>query len=152
MKLYLYKYETLRLYIIHNQITNFKNMATKQLPTIFLLFLAAAVVCIVNGQSATNVRATYHIYNPAKIGWNLNKASAYCSTWDANKPLACRKKYGWTAFCGPAGPRGQASCGKCLRVSTKQIAHEFSCINKGFADCFWLLIISFLIRGILDQR
>ncbi|RZC89419.1 hypothetical protein C5167_036259 [Papaver somniferum] len=91
-------------------------MATKQLPTIFLLFLAAAVVCIVNGQSATNVRATYHIYNPAKIGWNLNKASAYCSTWDANKPLACRKKYGWTAFCGPAGPRGQASCGKCLRV------------------------------------
>ncbi|KAK9292753.1 hypothetical protein L1049_020733 [Liquidambar formosana] len=43
--------------------------------------------------------------------------SAYCSTWDANKPLAWRRRYGWTAFCGPAGPRGQASCGKCLRVT-----------------------------------
>ena len=42
--------------------------------------------------------------------------SAYCSTWDADKPYAWRSKYGWTAFCGPAGPRGQASCGKCLRV------------------------------------
>ncbi|KAI3845919.1 hypothetical protein MKX03_029069 [Papaver bracteatum] len=89
-------------------------MATKQLSTIFLLFLAAAVICVVNSQSAINVRATYHIYNPAKIGWNLNKAGAYCSTWDANKPLAWRKKYGWTAFCGPAGPRCQASCGKLL--------------------------------------
>ncbi|KAI3912949.1 hypothetical protein MKW98_019302 [Papaver atlanticum] len=86
-------------------------MATKQLYTIFLLFLAAAVICIVNGQSATNVRATYHIYNPAKIGWNLNKASAYCSTWDANKSLAWRKKYGWTAFCGPAGPVYNRSTG-----------------------------------------
>ncbi|PHT81653.1 hypothetical protein T459_14668 [Capsicum annuum] len=27
------------------------------------------------------------------------------------------RKYGWTAFCGPVGPRGQASCGKCLRIS-----------------------------------
>ncbi|WP_423787557.1 hypothetical protein, partial [Klebsiella pneumoniae] len=23
----------------------------------------------------------------------------------------------WTAFCGPVGPRGQASCGRCLKVT-----------------------------------
>ncbi|KAG6703148.1 hypothetical protein I3842_07G070200 [Carya illinoinensis] len=69
------------------------------------------------GESASNVRATYHFYNPEQNGWNLNAVSAYCSTWDANKPLAWRSKYGWTAFCGPVGPRGQAACGKCLRVT-----------------------------------
>ncbi|RWR88870.1 pathogenesis-related protein 4 [Cinnamomum micranthum f. kanehirae] len=80
---------------------------------LFLLGLAA----FAEAQSASNVRATYHKYNPAQNGWDLNKVSAYCATWDANKPLAWRKKYGWTAFCGPAGPTGQASCGKCLRVT-----------------------------------
>ncbi|KAK6911385.1 Chitin-binding, type 1 [Dillenia turbinata] len=70
-----------------------------------------------SGESASNVRATYHYYNPEQHGWDLNAVSAYCSTWDANKPLAWRKKYGWTAFCGPVGPHGQASCGKCLRVT-----------------------------------
>ncbi|KAK4339506.1 hypothetical protein RND71_040968 [Anisodus tanguticus] len=69
------------------------------------------------GESAQNVRATYHIYNPQNVGWDLNAVSAYCSTWDANKSFAWRSKYGWTAFCGPVGPRGQASCGKCLRVT-----------------------------------
>ncbi|KAK7344175.1 hypothetical protein VNO77_13507 [Canavalia gladiata] len=69
------------------------------------------------GQSANNVRATYHLYNPQNIGWNLITASAYCATWDANKPLSWRQKYGWTAFCGPVGPRGRDSCGKCLRVT-----------------------------------
>nr|POE93831.1 wound-induced protein win1 [Quercus suber] len=69
------------------------------------------------GESASNVRVTYHLYNPEQNGWNLNVVSAYCSTWDANKPLAWRSKYGWTAFCGPVGPRGQAACGKCLRVT-----------------------------------
>ncbi|KAJ0079592.1 hypothetical protein Patl1_23286 [Pistacia atlantica] len=69
------------------------------------------------GESASNVRATYHFYNPQQNGWDLMAVSAYCSTWDANKPLAWRQKYGWTAFCGPAGPRGQAACGKCLRVT-----------------------------------
>ncbi|PPS05046.1 hypothetical protein GOBAR_AA15626 [Gossypium barbadense] len=64
-------------------------------------------------------QTTYHYYNPAQNGWNLNAVSAYCSTWDANKPLAWRQKYGWTAFCGPVGPRGQASCGRCLRVTNR---------------------------------
>ena len=72
------------------------------------------------GESASNVRATYHFYNPEQVGWDLRAVSAYCSTWDADKPLAWRKKYGWTAFCGPAGPRGQASCGKCLRVTNSR--------------------------------
>ncbi|XP_047321391.1 pathogenesis-related protein PR-4-like [Impatiens glandulifera] len=80
---------------------------------IVLLLLVEMAV----GQSASNVRATYHLYNPQQIGWDLNTASVYCATWDANKPLAWRQQYGWTAFCGPVGPRGQDSCGRCLRVT-----------------------------------
>ena len=67
-------------------------------------------------QSANNARATYHYYNPEQNGWDLNAVSAYCSTWDASKPLAWRSEYGWAAFCGPSGPTGQATCGRCLRV------------------------------------
>ncbi|GMH10497.1 hypothetical protein Nepgr_012338 [Nepenthes gracilis] len=69
------------------------------------------------GEGANNVRATYHLYNPQDHGWSLYAVSAYCSTWDGNKPLAWRSKYGWTAFCGPVGPHGQAACGKCLKVT-----------------------------------
>ncbi|GLT95165.1 hypothetical protein SLE2022_128620 [Rubroshorea leprosula] len=71
-----------------------------------------------SGESASNVRATYHYYNPEQHGWDLNAVSAYCSTWDASKPYSWRSKYGWTAFCGPVGPHGQAACGKCLRVTS----------------------------------
>ncbi|KAI6685010.1 hypothetical protein NL676_030923 [Syzygium grande] len=78
---------------------------------------AILVAELADAQSASNVRATYHYYNPAQNGWDLNAVSAYCSTWDANKPLAWRRKYGWTAFCGPVGPHGQAACGKCLRIT-----------------------------------
>ncbi|THG08045.1 hypothetical protein TEA_011879 [Camellia sinensis var. sinensis] len=67
--------------------------------------------------SASNVRATYNFYNAAQVGWDLNAVSAFCSTWDANMPLSWRSKYGWTAFCGPVGPTGQASCGLCLLVT-----------------------------------
>lgn len=83
--------------------------------------LAAVLLCaaaaMAAAQSASNVRATYNFYNPEKINWDLNTASAYCATWDAGMSLAWRSKYGWTAFCGPAGPTGQASCGKCLQVT-----------------------------------
>ncbi|RWR88866.1 wound-induced protein precursor [Cinnamomum micranthum f. kanehirae] len=65
----------------------------------------------------TLVRSTYHFYNPEQHGWNLNAVSAFCSTWDANKPLSWRSKYPWTAFCGPQGPTGRDACGKCLRSS-----------------------------------
>jgi len=97
-----------------------------------------------SGQSANNVRATYHLYNPQQIGWNLITASAYCATWDANKPLAWRQKYGWTAFCGPAGPRGRDSCGKCLRVSLS-LQHNQILIQimkkLGYVSCMQIYII-----------
>ncbi|URD74648.1 wound-induced protein [Musa troglodytarum] len=78
-----------------------------------LLCLAAAATA----QEASNVRATYNYYYPAQNNWDLNAVSAYCATWDADKPLAWRQKYGWTAFCGPVGPTGQAACGRCLLVT-----------------------------------
>ncbi|KAL1820573.1 hypothetical protein ACET3Z_015442 [Daucus carota] len=83
----------------------------------FAVFLVICLVAKAAAQQASNVRATYHLYEPEKIGWNYLTASVYCATWDADKPLAFRQKYGWTAFCGPVGPRGQESCGKCLRVT-----------------------------------
>ncbi|KAK8542977.1 hypothetical protein V6N12_015552 [Hibiscus sabdariffa] len=78
------------------------------------------LVCVVASaaaQSATNVRATYNNYNPQNINWDYNTASVFCATWDAGRPLEWRRRYGWTAFCGPVGPQGQASCGRCLRVT-----------------------------------
>lgn len=68
------------------------------------------------GESASNVKATYHFYNAEENGWDLLAVGAYCSTWDADKPYDWRSKYGWTAFCGPVGPQGQEACGRCLRV------------------------------------
>ncbi|KAL5552098.1 hypothetical protein UlMin_002274 [Ulmus minor] len=61
-----------------------------------LLFLGLVVVG--SGQSASNVRATYHLYNPQNIDYDYIRASVYCATWDVNKSLAFRSKYGWTAF------------------------------------------------------
>ncbi|XP_060667942.1 pathogenesis-related protein P2 [Ziziphus jujuba] len=81
-----------------------------------LVVLMMCMVASASAQSASNVRATYHLYNPQNINWDYNAASVYCATWDANKPLEWRRQYGWTAFCGPVGPRGQESCGKCLRM------------------------------------
>ncbi|KAJ1389831.1 RlpA-like domain superfamily [Sesbania bispinosa] len=71
----------------------------------------------VSGQSARNVKAAYHYFNPQNINWDMKAARVFCSTWDANKPLPWRKQYGWTAFCGPVGPQGRAACGKCLKVT-----------------------------------
>ncbi|KAM5561605.1 pathogenesis-related protein PR-4 [Rosa sericea] len=90
-------------------------MAGKQC-VVFLVMVCAAMAGIASAQSATNVRATYHLYNPQDNNWDLRTVSAYCATWDADKPLEWRSKYGWTAFCGPAGPTGQEACGKCLLV------------------------------------
>ncbi|KAH7666160.1 Barwin-like endoglucanases protein [Dioscorea alata] len=71
---------------------------------------------VVNAQSAV-VSATYNYYYPEKNNWDLSAVSAYCATWDADKSLEWRMRYGWTAFCGPVGPTGQASCGMCLKVT-----------------------------------
>ncbi|KAI4301930.1 hypothetical protein L6164_035164 [Bauhinia variegata] len=82
----------------------------------FVFVLVLGLAC---GESATatNVKATGHLYYPEQHNWDLLAVSAFCSTWDANQPLSWRNKYGWTAFCGPVGPRGQAACGNCLRVT-----------------------------------
>nr|AGT16000.1 hypothetical protein SHCRBa_135_C14_R_40 [Saccharum hybrid cultivar R570]AGT17441.1 vacuolar defense protein [Saccharum hybrid cultivar R570] len=86
--------------------------------TVAALLCAAAAAAM--AQQASNVRATYHLYNPQQNNWNLNAVSAYCATWDADKPASWRQQYGWTAFCGPLGPRGQAACGKCIRVTNRE--------------------------------
>lgn len=44
----------------------------------------------VRAQQASNVRATYHYYNPSQNYWDLNAVSAYCAIWDAEKSLAWR--------------------------------------------------------------
>ncbi|MQL78703.1 hypothetical protein Taro_011135 [Colocasia esculenta] len=105
---------------------------------VVLLGLAAAV----RAQEAYNVRATYHYYNPRDNGWDLRRVSAYCSTWDADRPLWWRQKYGWTAFCGPVGPRGRDSCGRCLRVTNRRTGSQITvrivdqCSNGGL-DLDW---------------
>jgi len=86
--------------------------------SLLVVLVVLGVAATARAQSASNVRATYNIYNPAQNNWDLNAVGAYCATWDADKPLAWRQKYGWTAFCGPVGPTGQASCGLCLLVNT----------------------------------
>ncbi|XWS64710.1 hypothetical protein CRYUN_Cryun05aG0026800 [Craigia yunnanensis] len=90
-------------------------------------------------QSASNVRATYHLYNPEQNNWDLTAVSAFFSTWDANRPLEWRQRYGWTAFCGPVGPQGQAACGRCLRVT-----------NTGTGDQATVRIVDQCSNGGLD--
>jgi len=82
--------------------------------TLFVLSMVC-VLALASAQSAI-VQSTYHLYQPEQHNWDLLAVSAYCATWDANQPFSWRSKYGWTAFCGPAGPQGQPSCGRCLRV------------------------------------
>ena len=112
------------------------------------LMLVAALLCAAAAaaaaQQANNVRATYHYYRPAQNNWDLGApaVSAYCATWDASKPLSWRSKYGWTAFCGPAGAHGQAACGKCLRVTNPATGAQITarivdqCANGGL-DLDW---------------
>ncbi|KAK9083534.1 hypothetical protein Scep_030005 [Stephania cephalantha] len=85
--------------------------------TDFCLLLLLFAIVGATAQRATNVRSTYHLYNPDQINWDYLRASVYCATWDANRPIEWRRQYGWTAFCGPAGPTGRDSCGRCLRVT-----------------------------------
>lgn len=96
-----------------------------------MVLLVTSLVAAEAAQKAT-VRTTYHIYEPEKIGWDYMTAGVYCATWDANKPLAWRKKYGWTSFCGPVGPHGRASCGRCLKVSFFSTLMHFEDQNLNF--------------------
>ncbi|KAJ6883182.1 hypothetical protein NC652_030414 [Populus alba x Populus x berolinensis] len=86
------------------------------------------------GESASNVRATYHLYKSTRSRMGLEYAvSAYCSTWDASKPILGEVNRRWTAFCGPAGPRGQASCGKWLEGDKYKDRQELK-QQRGFVD------------------
>ncbi|KAF7080687.1 hypothetical protein CFC21_084722 [Triticum aestivum] len=97
------------------------DVACTRTPVSLLVLVALAAVCLsANGaaaQQASGVAATYNLYSPEKINWDLRAASVFCATWDADMPLAWRQRYGWTAFCGPAGAHGQPSCGRCLQVT-----------------------------------
>ncbi|XP_022143020.1 pathogenesis-related protein PR-4-like [Momordica charantia] len=96
-------------------------METKSLRMLGMIMLCCCLVIRVSeGQSGSNVRATYNLYNAPQINWDLNAVSAFCATWDANQPLEWRSQYGWTAFCGPVGPHGQDSCGQCLLVTNTE--------------------------------
>ncbi|MQL78702.1 hypothetical protein Taro_011134 [Colocasia esculenta] len=103
-----------------------------------LLGLAAAA----SAQEAYNVRATYRNYNPQENRWDLWRVGAYCAPWDAVKPLLWLQKYGWTAFCGPVGPRGREACGRCLRVTNTRTGAQITvrivdqCSNGGL-DLDW---------------
>ena len=45
-----------------------------------ILVLALGILSLANAQSATNVRATYHLYNPQNINWDYLKASVLAKT------------------------------------------------------------------------
>ncbi|XP_042389550.1 pathogenesis-related protein PR-4-like [Zingiber officinale] len=94
-----------------------KEMGKLSSMEVLLLLLLCVAAGGAMAQEASNVRATYHYYYPAQNNWDLYAVSAYCSTWDGDRPLDWRRRYGWTAFCGPVGPTGRDACGRCLRVT-----------------------------------
>ncbi|RCV38782.1 hypothetical protein SETIT_8G169700v2 [Setaria italica] len=82
-----------------------------------LLALASSTVPAAWAQSASGVTATYIAYDAPSRNWELGALSVSCAALDEDKPPAWRSRYWWTAFCGPAGPRGDAACGLCLQVT-----------------------------------
>ncbi|KAL6196083.1 hypothetical protein ACLB2K_031698 [Fragaria x ananassa] len=88
-------------------------MAGKQC-VVFLVMLCTAMAGSASAQSATNVRATYHPLQPAG---QLGFASRECLLLDVGRRQEWHGKYGWTAFCGLAGPTGHDACGRCLLVT-----------------------------------
>lgn len=124
-------------------------MSTIMSSCTIVLLVVISLVASATAQSAQNVRSTYHLYNPQDNNWDLNAVSAYCSTWDANKPLAWRQKYGWTAFCGPAGPRGQESCGKCLRVCHINLLFRYCFLT--FFSLYNTFLLSFFFQIIFTK-
>ncbi|KAJ1276075.1 hypothetical protein BS78_05G186300 [Paspalum vaginatum] len=94
-----------------------------------LLVTVVAVIGVaaadgVAAQQASGVTAMPTPYAWPMAGWDLRAVSAHCATWDADTPLAWRRKYWWAAFCGPAGPQGEPSCGRCLQVVNEATAAQ----------------------------
>lgn len=116
-------------------------MAVSRVSLVFLVASSAMFVLAAfdgaKAQEADGVLATYNLYNPESINWDMRKASTFCATWDADMPLAWRQRYGWTAFCGPAGDHGQASCGRCLQVRMHAHARAifFLCLTLSVSVC-----------------
>ncbi|KAL6841609.1 hypothetical protein ACP4OV_028548 [Aristida adscensionis] len=84
---------------------------------------AAVVLALLAGgavaQQASGVTAVKNSYTAALAFWDLWAVRAYCATWDSGMPLEWLQRYGWAAFCGPAGPQDEASCGRCLLVTNE---------------------------------
>ncbi|OEL14313.1 Hevein-like preproprotein [Dichanthelium oligosanthes] len=88
-------------------------------PAAVLLALLAALALAsspASAQGASGVMSTFIAYNAPSVNWELGAVSASCAALDEDKPPEWRSRYWWTAFCGPAGPRGDAACGLCLQV------------------------------------
>ncbi|CAN6293496.1 unnamed protein product [Urochloa humidicola] len=95
-----------------------------ELPAVGGLLLAALVLAASSSslpsamaQSANGVMATYVAYDARSVKWELGTVSASCAALDEGMPFKWRSYYWWTAFCGPAGPRGDDACGLCLQVT-----------------------------------
>ncbi|WJX29880.1 hypothetical protein P8452_18478 [Trifolium repens] len=106
---------------------------------LFLLFkvLIFCVLALASAQSASNVKATYQLFNLEKSNnkWDLNTSDVFCAAKDGNKPLSWRRKYDWASFCGPVGPVGKAACGKCLNVTNRDNRNTTSQIVRIVDKC-----------------
>jgi hypothetical protein len=87
----------------------FTDIRRTSLLCLMVMAVCLARCCGVQAQQASGVLATYNMYNPAQINWDLRKPSTFCATWDTDKPLAWRQRHGWTAFCGLVWPLSPGS-------------------------------------------
>jgi Barwin family len=62
-------------------------MIFKERNILLVVALLCVAVVVITAQQATGVRVMYNFYYPERNNWDLNAVSAYCSTWDADKPL-----------------------------------------------------------------
>uniref|UniRef100_A0A0D3HNJ8 Barwin domain-containing protein n=1 Tax=Oryza barthii TaxID=65489 RepID=A0A0D3HNJ8_9ORYZ len=71
--------------------------------SVSLLVLVAVVLSASGGAAAQQASGVVATYNPDTINWDLRAVSAYCSTWDADMPLAWRRCYGCGEDCVGVG-------------------------------------------------
>ena len=96
----------------HIEIFTEKKMKRISISIVFLACLVASTAA----QSESGVIAYWTDYNVTDNNWDLNASNVSCATVDGDKDLEWRSKYGWTGYCGSAGPQGEEACGKCLSV------------------------------------